>query len=134
MHACMCQADNGCANFLHPDERCTAVAEELNSADPENGCASSTKADCVGCKKRVTPLSPTVAVPNIARRATIICGENTQDCSAISRQFSHHILTQVVQFLVGNGKEPQKSIHACMKRSPLLSEFWATGWRLHTGR
>jgi hypothetical protein len=41
----------------------------------------------------------TVALLNIVPLETIIFGENTQDRSVISRYFSHHILTQVVQYL-----------------------------------
>jgi hypothetical protein len=41
----------------------------------------------------------TVALLNIEPLGTIICGENTQDRSMISRYFSHQILTRVVQYL-----------------------------------
>jgi hypothetical protein len=44
------------AIFGHPDGGCTAVAEELESADPENGSASRTEADSAGGEKRATPL------------------------------------------------------------------------------
>jgi hypothetical protein len=41
--------------------------------------------------------APTVALLNIVPLATIICGGNTQDRSAISRYFSQQILTQAVK-------------------------------------
>jgi hypothetical protein len=40
-----------------------------------------------------------VALLNNVPIGAIICGENTQDCLAISRYFSHQILAQVVQYL-----------------------------------
>jgi hypothetical protein len=46
-----------------------------------------------------------VALLNIVPLGTIICGVNTQDCSAISRYFSHQTLTQVVQYLA---RQPYK--------------------------
>jgi hypothetical protein len=41
----------------------------------------------------------TVALLHIEPLGAIICGENIQNRSAISRYFSCHILTQVVQYL-----------------------------------
>jgi hypothetical protein len=48
-------------------------------------------------KKGLVAPFVTIALLNIEPLAAFICRGNTQDCSAISRYFSHQILTQVVQ-------------------------------------
>jgi hypothetical protein len=52
-----------------------------------------------GAPGRSCLLSYTVALLNIVPLGAIICGENTQDHSAISRHFSHQLLAKVVQCL-----------------------------------
>jgi hypothetical protein len=50
----------------------------------------------MGVASRVVSSRTTVALLNMVPLGTVICGGDTQDRSAISRYFSHQILTQVV--------------------------------------